>query len=155
MTSVRLAGNPVETTGYLRYDVSRVMVRWTFWVWLKLIHTHIRLCPDHVVSLKINTVSFLFESHSETAFDAQMLGRAPAVLRPSTMKAISQGHDKTRSGHSTACVKWNTSVLRRPVGDEQEDPRFDFFRLPHGPTRRLLPQCLSVTKWIAANIWQN
>jgi hypothetical protein len=27
MTSVRSAGNPVETTGYLRHDVSRVMAR--------------------------------------------------------------------------------------------------------------------------------
>jgi hypothetical protein len=49
-------------------------------------------------------VSLLFEPHSETEFDAQMQGHAPAVLRPKTMKEILKA--TTQHGRGTALHVW-------------------------------------------------
>ena len=89
----------------------------------RLIHTLTQRCalpcPDHIVSLKIKIVSFLFELPSETAFDLHVQSCYPAVFLPcsvhSTMDRFESEFSRPQHSRGTVLpsVNWNTATWKR------------------------------------------
>jgi hypothetical protein len=55
---------------------------------------------------------------------------------------------------TTAYVNCNVAITRRHAGELPEYPRFGFFRIPGELSRRLSPECLSVTNKAVAGTYQ-